>query len=242
MARAPVPTCRPGGFGLDVGGSSSSSDGLLTTDHRPAAVPHLSLHAEQAAIRSCLHYNARQSLASLDKYFLPVSASSSVPTFHSRPPPPRGRRREYEAPEDVCKGTSLYVGRWNSGAGLGTTAKPCWRCVQTMHDFGVRTVLWTVTPPPTLPPRIIPGPLDPALFHDRSLSTLPGPEQYYLSEDGECFAEAKVADLWRTVQEASDLESSGFMTLAEESAIKEQRKRLAWQEGARRGSQEGGIS
>lgn len=223
------------------GEGDPSSDGSSTLDHRPTAVPHLSLHAEQAAIRSCLHFNARQSLASLDKYFLPVSASSSVPTFQTRPQPPRGRRREYEAPEDVCKGTALYVGRWNSGASLGMTAKPCWRCIQTMFDFGIRTVLWTVTTPATLPARVIPGLVDPALFHDRSLSADPGPERYFLSPDGECFAEAKVADLWRTVQEASDLETSGFMTLAEEFAIKQQRKRLAWQEGARRGSQEGGI-
>jgi hypothetical protein len=164
-----------------------------------------------------------------------------VPTFHTRPPPSRGRRRAYEAPEDVCKGTALYVGRWNSSGELGMTAKPCWRCIQTMHDFGVRTILWTVSTPPTLPDRAVPGPVDSALFHDPSLSIEPGTEQYYLGEDGQCFAEAKVADLWQTVQEASDLETSGFLTLAEEWAIKQQRKRLAWQDGARRGSQEGGI-
>lgn len=213
-------------------GSPSSFEGSPSSSVRPTAVPHLSLHAEQAAIRSCLHFNARQALSSLDRYFLPVSSSSSVPTFRSSPPPPRGKKRTRERPEDVCRGTTLYVGRWNAVDGPGMTAKPCWRCIQTMHQFGVRSILWTVSAPEVLPDKAVPGPVAASLFAAASLASpaptqATTPEQYYLGDNGQFYAEAKIADLWRAVQEASDLETSGFLTLAEEFALKQERKRLA---------------
>ncbi|CED84391.1 Cytidine deaminase-like [Phaffia rhodozyma] len=209
----------------------------------PTSIPNLSLHAEASALRSCLHFNARTPLFAFPSYTLPVVSHSgqgddskgsvSSPCFSTAAnlkhlPQVKHlhhhRKRCYTDALTKLSNTTVYVGRWNN-LGECLSAKPCWRCIHLMLQYGVKRVFWTV--PSTTQDASLLGTVSTSLHKVARSNSTSSPSSPSSSSPtrklpaGNCqlhWQEGKVEDLWREIVEHENLITSGYLTIVEEQA------------------------